>query len=181
MSAHTGNTGPLSVVGEHRIRATEQEASLNLHTVLQLCAAGRTAVQREDPPPLRGDGRCRGRSARARRLLPARPDRVVRVAADHPGRWARQDRGRAPPPDPKGRTALRPPPAEVIRQLWQRWLTHAVIDEFSRIEQIKGQRARNVLTSAKTRRQTVAQGWPAAHPESGSAWIPCSRPCDGKG
>ena len=32
-----------------------------------------------------------------------------------------------------------------------------MIDEFSRIEQIKGQRARNVLTSAKTRRQTVAK------------------------
>jgi hypothetical protein len=47
---------------------------------------------------------------------------------------------------PKGRIALRKPPAEVIRQLWQRWLTHAVIDEFSRIEEIKGQRARNVLT-----------------------------------
>jgi hypothetical protein len=44
----------------------------------------------------------------------------------------------------------------VIRQLWQRWLTHALIDEFSRIEEIKGQRAPNVLTSAKTRRQMVA-------------------------
>jgi hypothetical protein len=55
----------------------------------------------------------------------------------------------------KGRAALGKPPAEAIRQLWQRWLTHAVIDEFNRIEQIKGQRARNVLTAAKPRRQTV--------------------------
>ena len=38
----------------------------------------------------------------------------------------------------------------------QRWLTHAVIDEFSRIEQIKGQRAHNLLTAAKPRRQAVA-------------------------
>ena len=57
---------------------------------------------------------------------------------------------------PKGRAALGKPPAETIRHLWQRWLTHAVIDEFSRIEQIKGQRAHNVLTAAKPRRQTVA-------------------------
>ncbi|MBV6758600.1 helicase-associated domain-containing protein [Rhodococcus opacus] len=57
---------------------------------------------------------------------------------------------------PKGRTALSRPAAEVISQLWRRWLTRAVIDEFSRIEQIKGQRAHNVLTSARTRRQTVA-------------------------
>jgi hypothetical protein len=57
---------------------------------------------------------------------------------------------------PKGRAALGRPPAETIRHLWHRWLTHAVIDEFSRIEQITGQRARNVLTAAKPRRQTVA-------------------------
>jgi hypothetical protein len=50
---------------------------------------------------------------------------------------------------PKGRAALGKPPAETIRHLWRRWLTHAVIDEFSRIEQIKGQRARNVLAAAK--------------------------------
>lgn len=52
--------------------------------------------------------------------------------------------------------ALGKPPAEIIRVLWRRWLTHAVIDEFSRIEQIKGQRIRNVLTAAKPRRQMVA-------------------------
>ncbi|MGH4000272.1 MAG: helicase-associated domain-containing protein, partial [Pseudonocardiaceae bacterium] len=68
----------------------------------------------------------------------------------------------------KGRTALRKPPAEVIRQLWQRWLTHAAIDEFSRIEEIKGQRARNVLTSAKTRRQTVAAALVSCPPDE---WI----------
>lgn len=57
---------------------------------------------------------------------------------------------------PKGLVALGKPAAEAIRQLWRRWLTHAVIDEFSRIEQIKGQRGRNVLIAAKPRRQTVA-------------------------
>ncbi len=56
----------------------------------------------------------------------------------------------------RGRTALRKPPAEVIRALWQRWVTHAVIDEFSRIDEIKGQRARNVLSAAGPRRQAVA-------------------------
>ena len=57
---------------------------------------------------------------------------------------------------PKGRAALGKPPAETVRGLWQRWLTHAVLDEFNRIEEIKGQRIRNVLTAAKPRRQTVA-------------------------
>jgi hypothetical protein len=36
-------------------------------------------------------------------------------------------------------------------------LTHAVIDEFSRIEEIKGQRIKNVLSAAKPRRQVVAR------------------------
>ena len=37
----------------------------------------------------------------------------------------------------------------------QRWLTHAVIDEFSRIEQIKGQRPQ-CTDSGQARRQAVA-------------------------
>lgn len=56
----------------------------------------------------------------------------------------------------KGRTALGRPPAETIRALWRSWVGKAVIDELSRVEHIKGQRTANTLTSAKTRRQTVA-------------------------
>lgn len=36
--------------------------------------------------------------------------------------------------------------------LWRRWLSRGVIDEFSRVEAIKGQRAANVLTAVKPRR-----------------------------
>lgn len=57
---------------------------------------------------------------------------------------------------PKGRKALGQPAAEVIRGLWHRWVTHGVIDEFSRIEEIKGQRGANVLSAVRPRRQTVA-------------------------
>ncbi len=56
----------------------------------------------------------------------------------------------------KGRAALGRPPAETIRGLWRSWVSKAVIDELSRVEHIKGQRTTNTLTSAKTRRQTVA-------------------------
>ncbi len=157
MSANTADTGPLSAIGEHRIRLTEQEALLNLHTVLQLCAAGSL--------------RC---SDKTRRPTAATIGTVVSHLAHgdfyfcdpiasfawpllvQAGGLATLDCGRLHL-TAKGRAALRKPPAEGIRQLWQRWLTHAVIDEFSRIEEIKGQRARNVLTSAKTRRETVAQ------------------------
>lgn len=56
----------------------------------------------------------------------------------------------------KGRAALGRAPVETIRALWRSWVVKAPIDELSRVEHIKGQRTANTLTSAKTRRQTVA-------------------------
>jgi hypothetical protein len=57
----------------------------------------------------------------------------------------------------KGRAALGKPAAGVIQALWRSWLTKGLIDEFSRVENIKGQRAANVLTAPKARRQKVAE------------------------
>ncbi|MBV7243148.1 hypothetical protein [Streptomyces sp. MW-W600-10] len=56
----------------------------------------------------------------------------------------------------RGRSALTGPAHDTIRHLWQKWITRGVIDEFSRCEEIKGQRAANVLTAVKPRRQAVA-------------------------
>jgi len=41
---------------EHWGRLTEQEAQLNVRRVLELCAPGEGAVQREDQPPLGDEG-----------------------------------------------------------------------------------------------------------------------------
>jgi len=56
----------------------------------------------------------------------------------------------------RGRAALAKPAAATLRRLWRSWVTTTVLDEFNRIDEIKGQRAANVLTSAKTRRKAVA-------------------------
>ena len=48
----------------------------------------------------------------------------------------------------RGRAALGQPAAPVIRNLWRSWVAKGVIDELSRVEHIKGQRAANVLTAA---------------------------------
>jgi hypothetical protein len=155
-SVATAATGPLGAIGEHRIRLTEQDALINLHTVLQLCAAG----------TLRCSDRTSRPTAATIRALDAqlvhgdfyRDEPIMSFAWPLlilAGGLARIEGGRLQL-TVKGRTALGRPAAEVIRQLWQRWLTHAVIDEFSRIEEIKGQRARNVLTSARIRRRMVA-------------------------
>jgi Helicase conserved C-terminal domain len=57
---------------------------------------------------------------------------------------------------PKGRKAIGQPGHEVIRGLWERWPRHAPIDEFSRVEQIKGQKCSAALSAAVPRRQAVA-------------------------
>jgi len=149
------DASPLRDIGEHRVRLMEQEAQLNLRTVLELCAEGEL--------------RCSAKTSRPSAVTVRTVDSYLAHGDfydDDPiaafawplliqaGGLAKIEGGRLRL-TPKGRAALRTPPAEVIRQLWQRWLTHAVIDEFSRIEEIKGQRASNVLTAAKTRRQIV--------------------------
>ena len=71
----------------------------------------------------------------------------------------------------RGRRALQAPPHQTLRQLWERWLQHGIIDEFSRVEDIKGQQAsggRN-LTAVAPRRQAVAAALGDAPP---GRWIP---------
>ncbi|WP_406169271.1 helicase-associated domain-containing protein [Streptomyces sp. NBC_00996] len=55
----------------------------------------------------------------------------------------------------RGRKALAEPAHETIRHLWRRWLSHGVLDEFSRIEAVKGQRAANVPSATGPRRKAV--------------------------
>ena len=56
-----------------------------------------------------------------------------------------------------GRTAFSAPPAETLRHLWNRWITNGILDEFSRIDTISGQRrGRRVMTAVSGRRPVVA-------------------------
>ena len=56
----------------------------------------------------------------------------------------------------RGRKALSAPPHGTVRDLWRKWVSSGVLDEFSRIENIKGQRSTTVLSSVSARRRTVA-------------------------
>lgn len=69
----------------------------------------------------------------------------------------------------KGRAAQSRPGQVVLAELWQRWLTHGLIDEFSRIDAIKGQRGTSVLSAVKGRRSDVGDALSLC--ESG-AWVP---------
>jgi hypothetical protein len=153
---------------EHRVRLTQSEALTNLRTVLELCAAGEVKCSAKTGRP----------SAATMRTVSAHladgdfyADEPIASFAwpllIQAGGLAKLDGNRLQPTT-KGLAALRKTPAEVIRQLWQRWLTHAPIDEFSRIENIKGQRSRNVLSAAKTRRQLVDEALTGCPP---GEWI----------
>jgi hypothetical protein len=57
---------------------------------------------------------------------------------------------------PAGRKALGAAPAGVLRTLWQKWLKATLLDEFSRVDVIKGQKAKGrVMTAVAPRRQAI--------------------------
>ena len=111
------------------MRLTSSEALTNLRTVLELCAAG--------------DVKCSDKTARPSAATIRTIDAHLADGDFYAGEpiasfaWplliqagglARLEGARLQL-TPKGRAAPGKPPAEVIRHLWQRWLTHAVIDE----------------------------------------------------
>ena len=60
----------------------------------------------------------------------------------------------------KGHAALSAPAAETLRHLWQRWIKSNLLDEFSRVDAIKGQsrgKGRRAMTAVSTRRPVVAE------------------------
>ncbi|WP_410669597.1 hypothetical protein [Amycolatopsis sp. cmx-4-68] len=142
---------------ERWLLSTEQEAMANLRTMLELCAKGTLKVSDRTSLPAAATVKVITEQLASGDFY---PDHAIAAFAWplllQAGGLAKVERGKLQL-TPKGRTALAKPGADTIRLLWQRWLSHAVIDEFSRVELIKGQRAANVLTAATTRRQMVAK------------------------
>jgi len=59
---------------------------------------------------------------------------------------------------PAGRIALTKPAHQVIDQIWSRWSKNKLLDEFNRIDVIKGKNARSGLTAVEPRRQVIVDG-----------------------
>ncbi len=154
--------------GQVTTRLTERTAQIDLMTVLQLCGAGTL--------------RC---SDKTRRPGAATVSTVADALADgdfYPGEpiaafaWPLliQAGGLAEIVGgrlrltARGQAALTRPAAGTIRDLWRAWVGKGLLDELSRVEQIKGQRIANVLTAAKNRRKTVATALAGCEP---GAWI----------
>lgn len=55
-----------------------------------------------------------------------------------------------------GRNALAAKPAETLRSIWQRWLKSKLLDEFNRVDAIKGQHSKgHPLTAVEGRREVI--------------------------
>jgi len=139
------------------VRLTEPEAISNLRIVLELCASGTLRCSEKTRRPSAA-------SVASLALLLAVGDFYPRETIEayawpllvQAGNLA-QLAGTRLQLTTRGRAALSASPPTTIRALWRRWVAHGMIDELSRVETIKGQRSANVLTSVKTRRQSVAE------------------------
>jgi hypothetical protein len=138
------------------IRPTELEALANVQAVLQLCSAGKLKCSEKTGRPSAATVTAVAAALHDGDFYPDDP--IAAFAWPlliQAGGLARIAGGKLEL-TPKGRKALSDEPANVIRGIWERWPRYAPIDEFSRIEQIKGQRGTNVLTAARPRREAVA-------------------------
>lgn len=144
--------------GEAAVRCTEPEALANLAAVLRLCQAGRLQVSAKTHRPSAA-----AVSAVADVLVAGDfyPDDAIAAFAWplllQAGGLARLNGSRLAL-TPRGRQALDRPAHEVLRAIWERWPRHAPIDELSRVEQIKGQKAAAALSAAAPRRAAAAAG-----------------------
>jgi hypothetical protein len=150
------------------VRCTEPEALANLTAVLQLCAAGRLTCS----PATRRPSAATVRSVAAALVAgDFYPDEAIAAFAwpllVQAGGLATLNGSRLEL-TPQGRRALARPAHEVIHDVWDRWPRHAPIDEFSRVEQIKGQKSAGALSAAGPRRRSVVDALALCPPEE---WI----------
>lgn len=138
------------------IRCTEPEALQNVAAVLQLCQAGKLRCSQTTRRPSAATVRVVTENLIAGDFYA--DDAIAAFAWPlllQAGGLAQLEGSRLAL-TPKGRRALGEPAHAVVRDLWQRWPKLAPIDEFSRVEAIKGQKIAGALSAAAPRRQAVA-------------------------
>jgi hypothetical protein len=59
---------------------------------------------------------------------------------------------------PAGRKATTRPAHDVVRQVWEKWQKTTLLDEFDRVDVVKGQQSKGSMTAVAPRRQAVVEG-----------------------
>jgi hypothetical protein len=155
-------------VASSTARHTESEALTNVAALLQLCAAGKLRCSEKTHRPSAVTVRTVAGALVAGDFYADEP--IASFAWPlllQAGGLARLN-GTRLTLTAKGRKALDQPAHDVIRGLWERWPRHAPIDELSRVEQIKGQKAGAAVSAAGPRRQAVAAALALCSPDE---WI----------
>lgn len=157
------------MTGDHHedglvVRATEGAALANLRAVLQLCATRKLRCSAKTGLPGGASVAVVSQALVGGDFYPAEPiSAFAWPLLVQAGGLAELAGGRLQL-TARGRAALTGPPAGTIASLWKRWVSNGVIDEFSQVEAIKGQRSVNALSAVKPRRQVVARALAACPP-----------------
>jgi hypothetical protein len=164
-----------------RVRATAREAEQDVRAVLRLIETGRLNVSDKKLQPTAASQRALagvlagGDFYTAEDAEPAwegdpPEDLDIKVFAwpmlVQAGGLAEKSGGRLKL-TAAGHKALSRPPAEVLRAVYQKWRTSNLLDEFSRVEAIKGQ-GKGQLSALANRRKAVLDGLAACPP---GAWF----------
>ena len=166
------------------LRDTEHIARHELPAVLRLIEAGKVAVSAKTLRPSAAAVRRIGEVLPGGDFFPATDgDSASRSPMAGPIRahawpWLMQAAKLAEPHGTKlaltraGLAAFGAPPEQTLRRLWKRWLTTTLLDEFNRIDVIKGQggRGRRSMTSPAGRRPAIDETLAACPVGS---WVSC--------
>lgn len=148
------------------VRQTEAEALLDVSAVLRLVQAGRVRVAPKTGHPnpasqaaiavMLANGDFYDEAADAHSADPAGPIKSFAwPLLLQAGGLASMNGGRLQLTR-AGERALTAPPQETLRRLWERWLPSRLLDEFNRVDRIRGQRTGRALTAAAPRRKVLA-------------------------
>ncbi len=151
------------------LRDTEHPARHELPAVLRLIDAGKVAVSAKTLRPSAAAVRRIGEVLAGGDFFPAADGEsasrspLAGPIRAHAWPWLMQAAKLAEPHGTKlaltraGLAALGAPPEQTLRRLWQRWLTSTLLDEFNRVDVIKGQggRGRRSMTSPAGRRPAI--------------------------
>ncbi len=172
---------PDSVAGQPlKVRCTEREAIVDLAVLLRLADQGNLQVSDKTSQPgtstlrlladrLSGGDFYGPAAAPVQREHEIGPIKAFAWPLLLQSAGLTQRSGNKSALSPAGRKALGAVPADVVRAVWQKWLKSGLLDEFSRIDLIKGQRSKGrVMTAVAPRRAAIAE---ALQEAPVGAWI----------
>ena len=161
---------PDSVDGEPlTVRCTEREALVDLTVLLRLADQGKLQVSDKTSQPgattlrlladtLSGGDFYGQAEAPARRHHEIGPIKAFAWPLLLQSAGLTQRGANKSALSPAGRKALGAAPADVLRSVWQKWLRSGLLDEFSRVDLIKGQKSKGRgMTAVAPRRDAIAQ------------------------